>query len=426
MTALASENILALVCGLPEPVRSNRLLFMLKAYVDDSRMGDRSSDVYILAGWLAPVRTWMALSDEWAAVLRMSPRIGYFKFEEAMSLSGEFQGISPDSRDEKMALLMSVLADHLPEGITSVIPRYIFEGLFGRNVPGLLRNPYFLSVYCIVRRIAVYCKENSVDDVVELAFDYQPSGKMGQVQEAWEAFHQMGPHDETRFFPKHPPSFLDDKCVVALQAADFHAGLAHIIHTARFRNNVVPDYPWLRKAGELNRHTVEVTPEAAEELFEAFYHFRPVRVGYSFSNHWRVTIKPAPIDRQGSDPAKNAHSSLIPPHGVGCRDCSIEETAAPHGKKGTEDSHEVLGHDRQRPGATVDFRWGAPILAPKTTSAAPKAPEQHGASERLECLRSYRTNENEDQDDPCQNKLRPLRLEEFVDWPGFRKWHGPD
>jgi hypothetical protein len=75
-------------------------LFMLKAYIDDCRMGDLSADVFVLAGWLAPVQIWTVLSDDWNAVLRMSPRVRYFKFDEAMGLSGEFYGMSPEARDE--------------------------------------------------------------------------------------------------------------------------------------------------------------------------------------------------------------------------------------------------------------------------------------------------------------------------------------
>jgi len=282
-----------MVCGLAEPLRSNRPLLMLKAYVDDSRMGDRTSPLYVLGGWLAPVKTWMAISDDWDAVLRMSPRIDYFKFDEAMGRTGQFNGMSEASRDEKMTLLMNVLADHKPEGIASVIPTYIFEGLFGRKVhpKSVMRNPYFLGVYLMVRRIAHYCVENGIDDTVECAFDYQPGGRMEKVQDAWATFHKLGRPEETRLFPKHPPSFLDDKKVVALQAADLAAGLTHMSKTARLNGQQVPDYPWLRRARhELDRHSVELTPEGAEEIFNAFFGFVPPRVAYRFLNVIKFAI----------------------------------------------------------------------------------------------------------------------------------------
>jgi hypothetical protein len=266
---------------------------MLKAYVDDSRMGDRTSPLYVLGGWLAPVKTWTAISDDWDAGLRMSPRIDYFKFDEAMGLTGQFHGMSEMSRDEKMTLLMNVLADHRPEGIGAVIPTYIFEGLFGRRVHprSIMRNPYFLGVYLMVRRIAVYCTENNVDDIVELAFDYQPTGRMEKVQAAWEYFHRLGRPEETRLFPRHPPSFLDDKKVVAIQAADLNAGLTHLAKTTALQGRILPNYPWLHRAGELNRHDVELTPEGAEEIFNGFFGFKPTRVGYQLLNVMRATAQ---------------------------------------------------------------------------------------------------------------------------------------
>ncbi len=265
---------------------------MLKAYVDDSRMGDRRSALYVLGGWLASAKTWMALSDDWDAVLRMSPRIDYFKFDEAMGRTGQFNGMSETSRDEKMILLINVLADHRPKGMASIIPTYVFEGLFGRKVHprSVMRNPYFLGVYLMVGRIARYCVEHDVDDIVECAFDYQPGGRMEKVQEAWAMFHRYGRPEETRFFPKHPPSFLDDKHVVALQTADLHAGLTHMSKTARLNGQKLPNYPWLRRAAELTRHDVELTPEGAEEIFKAFFGFVPPRIAYRFLDVMRFTI----------------------------------------------------------------------------------------------------------------------------------------
>ena len=44
----------------------------------------------------------------------MSPRIRYFKFKEAMNFDGEFHGLTEQSRNEKMILLMRVIEDHCP------------------------------------------------------------------------------------------------------------------------------------------------------------------------------------------------------------------------------------------------------------------------------------------------------------------------
>jgi hypothetical protein len=75
----ASDQIWGLVCGFAEPLRSNRLLFMLKAYIDDSNMN--SPPVSVLGGWVGPAKEWAAFSDCWAEALWMKPRLGYFKFQ---------------------------------------------------------------------------------------------------------------------------------------------------------------------------------------------------------------------------------------------------------------------------------------------------------------------------------------------------------
>jgi hypothetical protein len=55
---------------------------VLQAFVDDSGIGQ--PPVYILAGWIADAAKWADFLTEWDRVLRMSPRIRYFKFAEAM------------------------------------------------------------------------------------------------------------------------------------------------------------------------------------------------------------------------------------------------------------------------------------------------------------------------------------------------------
>ena len=73
----------------------NRLLLMLKAYLDDSSMGQ--APVYVLAGWVASAKVWAPFADAWDKVLRMSPRIEYFKFDDAMTFDGPFRGMSEES-----------------------------------------------------------------------------------------------------------------------------------------------------------------------------------------------------------------------------------------------------------------------------------------------------------------------------------------
>ena len=83
---------------------------MLKAYFDDSRMGQ--PPCYVLGGWVAPAKVWAPFSDAWRDILWMRPRIEYFKFQEAINFNGEFHGVSKESRDEKLKLLVSLIAEY--------------------------------------------------------------------------------------------------------------------------------------------------------------------------------------------------------------------------------------------------------------------------------------------------------------------------
>lgn len=69
----ATEPLLGLVCGFPSRERDGRWLLMPKAYIDDSGRKDHSP-VFVLAGWAAPVATWIPFSDDWQAALDISPR----------------------------------------------------------------------------------------------------------------------------------------------------------------------------------------------------------------------------------------------------------------------------------------------------------------------------------------------------------------
>jgi hypothetical protein len=96
---------------------------MLKVYIDDSQMGH--PPVSVLGGWLDDSTKWAAFSDEWREALEMRPRLDYFKYNEAQTFSGQFSGWSERSRNERVRLLMSILAilaGHKPMGIASAVP----------------------------------------------------------------------------------------------------------------------------------------------------------------------------------------------------------------------------------------------------------------------------------------------------------------
>jgi len=253
---------------------------MLKAFIDDSRMGQ--PPVYVLGGWVAPAKTWASFSDAWQQVLWMSPRIQYFKFYEAMNLVGEFHGISEDSRDEKMMLLIRVIEEHKLLGAGSIIPHSLFNSYFGQHPHPEVRNPYFPSLYGLVARILRHNKAANINDKLELFFDYQPGGdQMERVKAGWEEFRKTMPEEFRPLVQSHPPAFLDDRDVVALQAADLYAGWARTVFESRLLRRKA-HWPWGDRNLDIPSVLFEWTEKTADALYEEMFGSKPVKFTYTF------------------------------------------------------------------------------------------------------------------------------------------------
>jgi Protein of unknown function (DUF3800) len=286
IVASPSEHIWGLVCGAAEPARSNRPLMMLKAYIDDSRMGE--PPVYTLGGWVAPASVWAPFSDAWRDILWMKPRIEYFKFDEALGLEGQFWGISEASRDEKLRLLINLIEEFDLLGLVSMIPHHIFHPLFGRHPQRHVRNPYILSFFGIIAKLVGHMSVTGHDEKVEFFFDYQPDS-IKQVLEGWEEFKSCSPPQFRKFITEHPPNFLDDKDVVALQAADLHAGWARMRNEPAFRGEEAPEPLWGKERGKKIRSLIKIWDEqSCCTVFEEMFGFKPLKFSGSWLPVWRA------------------------------------------------------------------------------------------------------------------------------------------
>jgi hypothetical protein len=252
---------------------------MLKAYIDDSHM--RQAPFYVLGGWVAPVKTWVAFSNAWRDVLRMSPRIEYFKYDEAMGLSGEFLGISGAARDEKLRLLINLIEEHELVGVASVVPHSLFYPMFGTYPHKWVRNPYYISFYGIAARLVTYLSKSGSKEKVEFIFDFQPgSDQMREAQEGWANFREMAPPEMLAHVQVHPPSFLDDKDVVALQAADLHAGWTReALMKLEHGEQALP--PWHPSGGKITSTSVSWSLEGLSTIFQTMFGFSPLMISYT-------------------------------------------------------------------------------------------------------------------------------------------------
>jgi hypothetical protein len=148
------------------------MLLMLSAFIDDSNMD--TPPMAMLGGWVGPAKDWAAFSDCWAEALWMKPRLRYFKLSEAQNFNGEFHGWSEESRDERLRLLVKIIERHKFLGVANAMPIDAYKEVFGDIPDRGIRNPYFLSFYGLITRLAGYYQEIGRVEPIDFIFDIQP------------------------------------------------------------------------------------------------------------------------------------------------------------------------------------------------------------------------------------------------------------
>jgi hypothetical protein len=211
------------------------------------------------------------------------PRIEYFKYAEAMNFKGQFAGILEAARKEKLRLLINLIEEHKIVGIASAIPHNIFFPMFGNHSHKYVRNPYFISFYGIAGRLTAYLAANGIKEKVEFIFDFQPgSDQMREAQDGWSNFREVAPPEYHDYIQVHPPSFLDDKDVVALQAADLHAGWTRETLTMLERGVTDPKPIWHPSGDKIISIGVAWGLENLVTIFHSMFGFSPAIATYTF------------------------------------------------------------------------------------------------------------------------------------------------
>jgi hypothetical protein len=255
---------------------------MLRAFFDDSNI--RQGPVYVLAGWVAPEEKWEPFSKDWQAILDMRPRVAYFKYSEAMNLSGEFLGISESSRNEKLNLLVGLMEDYELIGISASVPHNVFTGWFSR-APAPFNNPYLMLFYGVIRRLLMYMRSAGIDDKVRLVFDSQPDQQL-KVLAVWEEFVRTAPI-EFKSILESSPVFRSDKLNLPLQAADFHAGWLREMNTAVEKGLPAPK-PVFSRGDNLRREYNFMEWWHAAETYEHIFGHKPLTYTFGHGSPLRL------------------------------------------------------------------------------------------------------------------------------------------
>jgi hypothetical protein len=216
---------------------------MLQVYFDETRVG--KPPLYVLAGWVSDAKTWVSFMEEWDRILRMSPRIAYFKYDHARNLHGEFEGMTEARRDEKVGLLAQTILEHNLVGVCSMIYASTFEKFFKGKLFGDLKSPYVWLAYTAYARLLSHAHANGEVNKITTYFDDFP-GQAEHVRKWWpdfiETIKDIEPEAE-KLIARHP-YFVDDKDQMPIQAADLHAGWRWEIETAALDGVSPPKTMW--------------------------------------------------------------------------------------------------------------------------------------------------------------------------------------
>ncbi len=246
----SARSILALDSGLPTGKREKRWLFMIQAFVDDSRWhGD--NPVFVLGGYLARAEDWAKFSDDWRRALETPPAIRVFKMNDALRGNKEFHGMSEERRTSKIAMMRSVIEQHVNAEFSVAFRVDHYQAAYahwGKEH----QNPYYFAMATLTGFVARHIDRLGFPrEPVDFIFDMQVM-EMDKVMAAWqwarESQRQVRPNPSDMLeILKNPPTFRSDEDLMPLQAADMQAVWVRRNIDLNGSQAVIPPMPGFKK-----------------------------------------------------------------------------------------------------------------------------------------------------------------------------------
>jgi len=207
----AGRPVFGLVCGLPEPLRSARVMAMLQVYIDDST---EAGEVLILAGYVASAERWGAFSQKWQEQLSMRPRWRRFKMQEVAAMDS-------DEGWERARHHYKIIKDHVLADVRVAIPiRQLKRVAAALALPKWAADPYFIAWKTIIALMIVSNKQAGFNQPIDFYFDEQ--SQKGRLLDTWDHMKRRMRIRDARYV-RNPPAFRSDDELMPLQAADFVA-----------------------------------------------------------------------------------------------------------------------------------------------------------------------------------------------------------
>lgn len=219
--------------GFPSGWRERRTIIVLdpQACIDDSG-NEPTKPHFILAGFVAPAKSWASLADEWQAALDEAPKLDYFKMAEAASLHGQFHrrnGWTEAKRDDRLITFTRIIRKNVGIRIHAKIANSDFDKYI-KSIPVpkrmlLTDSPYALLFQQIILAMAVRADLFGMTTPCDFIFDSQ-TGFSEEIQSQWPEFKATIAKAKRKDWPTMVgdlPIFRDEKCFLPLQAADLYA-----------------------------------------------------------------------------------------------------------------------------------------------------------------------------------------------------------
>ena len=227
----ASEQVWALVSGLPRGKREGRLLMVFQAYVDDSG-SEPQSQIFVFSGFVASHDEWARCSDEWQVELDRDIPLAYFKMAEAASLRGEFdrkRGWDEIARDKRVLALARIVRRFVKIRISAWISHDDWATHI-TSLPAPVRrlsqdSPFSHLALQTILAVMVFQDRHGIIEPIDFIFD-QSVGFDEEVLQWWPNVKWMiensARSDLARFLGSRP-IFRNEKCFLPLQAGDLYA-----------------------------------------------------------------------------------------------------------------------------------------------------------------------------------------------------------
>jgi hypothetical protein len=188
------------------------------------------STIFLVGGWMAEGEEWDRFTDKWRRALSEAPGCAYFKHHEAMSLTAEFAGWTPEARDAKLCLLANVVVRHDLHGLVGGVNLKQFKAAFEnsqlnkKQLKGVMKitHPYHSCFHGVVgQTIQLEAQKGDAARRVDFVFDDHP-GMLAECIKQLNEAREMIP--ATLQAITGSMTAANDKESAPLQAADFLVG----------------------------------------------------------------------------------------------------------------------------------------------------------------------------------------------------------